>query len=378
MKIKTILVLFLATIFIFGCQQKKSQTQKARPGNMIKKEKWGNVDGKDISLFTITNQNGIIIKLCNYGGIITSISTPNKEGRLDDIVLGYDKLDDYIKEHPYFGAIVGRYANRIAKGKFILDSDRYELAVNNGINHLHGGIKAFDKMIWDAIEFKNSKEAGIELSYISADGEEGYPGNLVVKVTYSLTNENELIIKYHATTDKATPVNLTHHSYFNLTGSMDQDILNHNLWINADRYTPVDSMLIPTGTFEDVTNTPMDFRKKTIIGKRIEQVEGGYDHSYVLNGGSELKKAAELSEKSTGRKIEVFTTEPGMQFYTGNFLDGSLIGKNEIIYKKHCGLCLETQHFPDSPNQPKFPNTILRPGEIFSSKTVYKFGIIEN
>jgi aldose 1-epimerase len=376
MKIKPSLIIFLLLIFVYGCKQNNSKNQQGNSKMMINKEVWGKVDGKDVFLFSISNKNGVSIKVSNYGGIITSILTPDRNGKLEDIVLGYDNLADYLKDTPYFGSIIGRYANRIANGKFTIDNTTYELAVNNGANHLHGGIKAFDKVVWDVKEFQNKDEAGIELNYLSTDGEEGYPGNLTNKVIYSLSNKNELIITYEAITDKATPVNLTHHSYFNLSASKE-NILNHRLHINADYYIPVNEYLIPTGDLAAVKGTAMDFRNPNSIGERISQVDGGYDHTYVINGEKELRKAAELTAPKTGRKIEVFTTEPGMQFYTGNFLDGSLIGKDGIVYQKHFGLCLETQHFPDSPNQPNFPNTILKPGEKFSSKTIYKFGIFK-
>jgi len=375
MRISSIILSIAIAVTFSGCQHNKSPQNTTESKMRIKKEDWGKADNKNVYLFTITNVNGISIKVSNYGGIITSILTPDKNGDMDDIVLGYDNLNDYIKDTPYFGCIVGRYANRIANGKFELEGQIYNLAVNNGKNHLHGGIKAFDKVVWDVTSFKNEDEAGIELHYLSPDGEEGYPGNLNTTVKYSLTNKNELVIKYEATSDKATPVNLTHHSYFNLAGSKGVDILNHELRIDADFFTPVDESQIPTGELRNVAGTPMDFRKPMIIGDRINEVEGGYDHNYVLNPNDNFGKAAELFEKESGRLIEVFTTEPGIQFYTGNFLDGSLKGKNGIVYKKHFGLCLETQHFPDSPNQPEFPNTILKPGKKFSSKTVYKFSV---
>jgi len=378
MRISSIILSIAIAVIFSGCQHNKSPQNTTESKMKIKKEDWGKADNKNVYLFTLTNANGISIKVSNYGGIITSILTPDKNGDMDDIVLGYDNLNDYIKDTPYFGCIVGRYANRIANGKFELEGQIYNLAVNNGENHLHGGLKAFDKVIWDVTSFENENEAGIELHYLSPDGEEGYPGNLNTTVNYSLTNKNELVIKYETTSDKATPVNLTHHSYFNLAGSKGVDILNHELRIDADFFTPVDESQIPTGELRNVTGTPMDFKKPMIIGDRINEVDGGYDHNYVLNPNDNFGKAAELFEKESGRLIEVFTTEPGIQFYTGNFLDGSLKGKNGIVYKKHFGLCLETQHFPDSPNQPEFPNTILKPGEKSSSKTVYKFGILKD
>jgi aldose 1-epimerase len=296
------------------------------------------------------------------------------------VVLGYPTLDGYLKPHPYFGAIVGRVGNRIAKGKFTLEGVTYKLATNDGENHLHGGIKGFDKVVWNAEPVREDSAVGVKFSYLSKDGEEGYPGNLSCAVTYWLTNNNELKIEYQATTDKATPVNLTHHSYFNLAGQGQGDILNHQLEILADRFTPVDKGLIPTGELRSVEGTPMDFRQPHTIGERInsddEQLKFGlgYDHNWVLNKTSDsLALAARVYEPATGRVMEVRTTEPGLQFYCGNFLDGTLTGKEGRVYKHRYGFCLETQHFPDSPNQPKFPSTILRPGETYNTETVYRF-----
>ena len=341
------------------------------------KEKWGNYDNKEVFLYTLTNNNGIIVKISNYGGIITSIRVPDRKGKSGDIVLGYDSLNGYLAQSPYFGAMVGRYANRIAKGTFILDGKQYKLAVNNGNNSLHGGIKGFDKVVWDAAEVSDSNEVSLVLTYLSKDGEEGYPGNLSVKVTYTLANSNEFKTLIEATTDKPTPVNLCNHSYFNLN-ECDTNILGHQLTIQADRYTVVNDELIPTGELRPVANSPMDFLTPFHIGDRINLVKGGYDHNYVFQGKSkELTFAARLFDPGSGRFLEVFTTQPGIQFYSGNFLDGTITGKNGRIYQKHWGLCLETQHFPDSPNQKTFPNTILRPGEKYSEETVYKFGVRE-
>ncbi len=370
------MLIFLAVAFLYNCQnqQKNQQTKEEKKMNVIK-ENFGNVDNKEIYLFTIKNENGMEVNITNYGGIVTSILVPDKNGDFDDVVLGYDNLDGYLKETPYFGAIVGRYANRIAKGKFTLDGVEYILAANNGENHLHGGIKGLDKVVWDAEEFQSEDGAGVKLHYLSPDGEEGYPGNLDITVFYTLTNSNELKIEYSAKTDKPTPVNLTHHSYFNLAGTSGRDILEHVLFIDADKYTVIDESLIPTGELRDVSVTPMDFRKPTTIGSRINKVEGGYDHNYVLNNGGEFAKVTELYDPVSGRIVEVFTSEPGIQFYSGNFLDGSITGKKDVVYSKHFGLCLETQHFPDSPNQVNFPNTILRPGEEYKYTTVYKFSV---
>ena len=340
----------------------------------ITKEVFGKVNDKNIFLFTLQNASGFTVKIMNYGGIVTSLLASDKNGKFDNIVLGFRDFEGYLKNEPYFGAIVGRYANRIAKGKFILDGKEYNLAVNNGPNHLHGGIKGFDKVVWEAEENRNEKEIGLKLHYLSKDGEEGYPGNLDVTVTYSLNNENEFKIEYLAKTDHPTPINLSHHSYFNLAGTTGRDILDQILFINADRYTVVDESLIPTGELREVTGA-MDFRTPIVVGSRINDVQGGYDHNYLLNNQSSFAKVAELYDSITGRVMEVFTDEPGMQFYSGNFLDGSISGSNGMIYRKNFGLCLETQHFPDSPNHPEFPNTIIKPGEEYFQKTIYKFGI---
>lgn len=370
-----LIVIFLAMV---GCnnpqQQNTEQDNKAEMS--ITKETFGEVGNQTVYLFTLSNQNGVTIKITNYGGIVTSINVPDKDGSFDDVVLGYDNLEGYLEATPYFGCIVGRYGNRIAKGKFSLDGEEYTLAVNNGENTLHGGLIGFDKVVWEAEEFQDEGKAGIKLHYVSKDGEEGYPGNLDVIVTYSLSNLNEFKIDYSATTDKATPLNLTHHSYFNLTGTKGESILAHNLKIDGDKYVVVNESLIPTGELRDLSGSPMDFRESTSIGSRINDVVGGYDHTYVLkNNQGKLSSIAELTEPNSGRKMEVFTTEPGVQLYTGNFLDGSITGKNGVVYNKHFGLCLETQHFPDSPNQANFPNTILRPGEKYTQTTVYKFGL---
>ena len=339
---------------------------------------FGTASGQPVELFTLRNANGIDIKATNYGGIITSIVTPDRSGRPGDIVLGFDTLDAYLKDPPYFGAVVGRYGNRIAKGRFTLDGKTYTLAVNNGPNHLHGGLKGFDKVVWSAAPLAG--KIGVVFSRRSPDGEEGYPGNLDVRITYELTERNELVIDYHATTDKATPVNVTQHSYFNLAGA--GDILGHQLMIEAERYTPVDSTLIPTGELAPVQGTPFDFRTPTAIGARIGQSDeqlkngGGYDHNWVLSRkGPGRQVAARVTDPKSGRTLEVSTTEPGLQFYTGNFLDGTLTGKGGWVYQRRNAFCLETQHFPDSPNQPKFPSTILRPGASYDSQTMFRFGV---
>ena len=336
-------------------------------------------DGQAVEIFTLTNASGIELKAIGYGGIITSLRVPDRNGKLDDIVLGFDRLDDYLKDHPFFGAIIGRYGNRIARGQFTLGGRAYKLATNNPPNHLHGGNKGFDKVMW---KVEPAGKNALTFSRVSADGEEGYPGNLRVQVIYTLTDKNELQVDYLATTDKLTPVNLTQHSYFNLAGQASGDILGHQLMLNADRYTPVDETLIPTGKLAPVAGTPFDFTKPTPIGARINAADPqlkngqGYDHNWVLNRkGSGLQLAARVIEPKTGRTMEIATTEPGIQFYAGNFLDGKLTGKGGAVYNHRTGFCLETQHFPDSPNQPAFPSTIVKPGQEYRSRTVFTFGV---
>jgi aldose 1-epimerase len=346
----------------------------------VKKEDFGQADGQSVALYTLTNRNGVEAKITPYGGIVVSLKVPDRNGKLGDIVLGFDNLDSYLKGNdPYLGALIGRYGNRIGNGRFTLNGVEYKLATNNGPNHLHGGIKGFDKVVWNAQPAKTRNGAKLTLTYRSRDGEEGYPGNLSVRVVYTLTDNNELKIDYSATTDKDTVVNLTHHSYFNLAGQGNGDILNHQLMINADRFTPVDSTLIPTGELRSVKGTPFDFKQSTAIGARINQEDEqlkfgkGYDHNFVLNGRTGiLRHAAKVTETSTGRVMEVWTTEPGLQFYSGNFLDGKT-GKEGKSYQIRYGLCLETQHFPDSPNKPDFPATVLRKGRIYRTTTIYKF-----
>jgi aldose 1-epimerase len=340
-------------------------------------------DGTAVELFTLTNPGGVKVDITNYGGIITSLWAPDKSGKLADIVLGYNNIDGYLKATPYFGAIVGRYANRIGLGRFSLDGTEYTLAVNNGKNALHGGLRGFDKVAWRAEPYNGKDRVGLELSYQSKDGEEGYPGTLDVVVRYTLTAQNELIVDYSATTDKATVLNLTQHSYFNLAGHDAGDILGHVLQINAKQITPVDDGLIPTGELKDVAGTPFDFNTPTAIGARIEandaqlKLGGGYDHNFVLkkDDGPEPSPAARVVEPTSGRVLEVLTTEPGMQLYTGNFLDGKHVGKGGTPYLKRHGFCLETQHFPDSPNKPQFPSPVLRPGETFQSTTIFRFSV---
>lgn len=339
-------------------------------------------EGEVVELFTMRNPNGIEVRAMTYGGIIVSLRTPDREGRLDDIVLGFESLEPYVEGSPYFGSIIGRYGNRIAGGEFTLDGETFELATNDGPNHLHGGDRGFDKVVWDAAPFENDTTVGVTFSHTSPDGEEGYPGTLEVEVTYTLTDADELVFDYRATTDGATPVNLTQHSYFNLAGAGRGDVLDHELMIAADSFTPVDSTLIPTGELRPVEGTPFDFRTPTPIGRRIDADDTqirygpGYDHNFVLSRTSDDPElAARVVEPTTGRILEVRTTEPGLQFYSGNFLDGTITGKEGRVYGHRGGLCLETQHFPDSPNQPAFPSTILRPGEEYRSRTVLSFGV---
>ncbi|HOW31149.1 MAG TPA: aldose epimerase family protein [Bacteroidales bacterium] len=341
----------------------------------ITKESFGTINGSvPVSLFTLTNDKGITMKVTNYGGIITSLIVPDKNGKPGDIVLGYDSLSGYLAKTPYFGAIVGRYGNRIAKGAFKIDGNEFHLPINDGPNHLHGGIQGFDKVVWEAQEFKNDSAVGLIMHYLSMNMEMGYPGNLDVTVTYTLNNNNELRFDYLATTDRPTPVNLTQHSYFNLAGT--GDIKKHELLIKASKYTVVDSTLIPTGELRDVTGTPFDFRTAKTIGKDLQATGGkptGYDHNFVLDTKGLDEVAIKVTEPESGRVMEVYTQEPGVQFYSGNFLDGTITGKAGQVYNQYYGFCLETQHFPDSPNQPAFPNTILSPGEKYQTTTIYKF-----
>jgi aldose 1-epimerase len=341
------------------------------------------VDGQPIDLFTLTNAQGVEVKTINYGAIITSWLVPDRTGQLADIVLGYADPAEYVKGNPsYFGAIVGRYANRIGKAQFTLDGRTYTLAANDGPNHLHGGRRGFDKVLWTAETVKTSDGPGVAFTRASPDGEEGYPGTLKARVTYTLTDRNELIVSYEATTDKPTIVNLTQHSYFNLAGQGTSDVLGHELRINADRYTPVDATLIPTGELAPVESTPFDFRKPTAIGARINSEHpqmkfgGGYDHNWVLaRSGGGLSLAADVYEPKSGRTLQISTTEPGLQFYSGNFLDGTLTGKDGRVYRQRYGFCLETQHFPDSPNKATFPSTTLRPGSTYRTRTVFLTGV---
>lgn len=349
----------------------------------IKKEPFGTTqDGQQVSLYTLTNKNGMQVKITDFGGIVTALLTPDKDGRLGDVVLGFDSIAGYqsaayAKSGPYFGAIIGRYGNRIANGKFELEGKQYTLAKNNGPNTLHGGTKGFDKVIWHVEPMADQN--ALKLTYTSKDMEEGYPGNLQTTVVYTLTDDNALKIDYEAKTDKPTVLNLTNHSYFNLSAGKQDDILNEVLQVNADKFNAVDKNLIPTGVLQPVKDTPLDFTSPQAIGQRISQVEGGYDHNFVLNGkAGSMHQAATLYDPESGRYMEVSTTQPGIQVYSGNFLDGTLTGKNGEKYTKHYAVALETQHFPNSPNQPDFPSTTLKPGETYHETTIYKFSVKDN
>lgn len=362
-------------VFLFACAQEKKMPELI-PAENFKKE----VDGKPINLYTLKNSNGMVAQITNFGGKIVSLWTPDNQGDLGDVVLGFNTIDEYLKTgEKYFGSLIGRYGNRIAGGHFTLNDTVYTLAKNNGANALHGGVTGYNNVIWDADQ---TDDHTLVLTYLSPDGEEGYPGNLNVKVQYQLTNENELKVEYWATTDKATPVNLTQHSFFNLKGAGQGDVSEHEVQINADSYTPVDKGLIPTGEIAPVEGTPMDFRTPTTIGARInddfEQLKfgNGYDHNWVLNQATDgLTFAAKVKEPETGRTMEVYTNEPGLQFYGGNFLNGKVKGKEGVPYVFRGAFCMETQHFPDSPNKPEFPSTILEPGNEYYSICVYKYGV---
>jgi aldose 1-epimerase len=360
-------------------EKKDTPVTEATAKAGIARSDFGNVDNKSVYLYTLTNAKGDQVKITNYGGIVTSWVSPDKNGKKTSIVLGFDSLSNYLAPNPYFGALVGRYGNRIAKGKFKIGNDSYTLATNNGANALHGGIKGFDKQVWDA-SVANDAVPALSLSYTSKDMEEGYPGNLKVNVTYTLTDDDGLQIEYNAETDKPTVVNLTNHSYFNLTGDpANTTILDHKMTAKAGYYTPVDTGLIPTGELKAVKGTPFDFNTPEKIGARIAEVggnPGGYDHNLVLSRtDSSLQLVVTVTDSVSGRKLEVFTTQPGVQFYTGNFLNGSVKGSDGKPFNKNCAFCLETQHFPDSPNRPKFPTTLLKPGEKYHSITKYRLSV---
>ncbi len=368
----------LLTAACFNCGKAIGQpSRKSRDGLEVGQKSFGQMpDGRKVTLYELTNANGLHARVIDYGAILVSLEVPDRDGELADVALGFDDLDSYIKRNPLFGATVGRYANRIANARFMLVGTEYKLTANAGRNHIHGGRdKRFDKVLWKGRPFQNSEEVGVRFSYLSKDGDEGFPGNLDCIVTYTLTNGNELKISYEATTDKPTIVNLTNHSYFNLAGAGNGDVLDHEMLINADYYTPSDKELIPTGEIHSVKDTPLDFTKAQTIGARISQLTqtGGYDHNYVLkNSGGTLVLAARVYEPTSGRIMEVHTTEPGMQFYTANGMRG-IKGKDGKIYDRYYGLCLETEHFPDSPNKPHFPSVVLRPGQKYSTMTIFTF-----
>lgn len=375
--------LILASFVLIAACNNDSSNQKSPTSEPVKNTNqplitetaFGEVEGQPVTKYLLSNANGIAVGILNYGATITEIITPDKDGNKGNIALSFDSLSGYLqKENPYFGCIIGRYGNRIANAEFELDGKTYRLAANNNGNSLHGGLKGFDKKAWNAEKLPG--DSSIQFSYTSKDGEEGYPGTLSVKVVYTLTSDNKLQLDYTATTDKATPVNLTNHTYFNLSAGKETTILGHELMINADRFTEVNDKLIPTGNLPAVQGGPMDFTSAKLIGRDIEKVSGGFDHNWVLNKNEgELAKVAEVSDPGSGRKMTVWTTEPGIQFYSGNFLNGNLQNTpNGARYIKHAGLCLETQHFPDSPNQPSFPNTVLKPGETYRQTTIYQFG----
>ncbi len=371
--------LIIGLLFLLHETAFSTNTTHAMKKTEITKEAFGKAGGADILLFTLSNGSGMTATITNYGGILTSLRVPDKNGAVDNVVLGFRSLEGYtnpayMQGCPYFGALIGRYGNRIANGEFSLDGKKFTLAKNNGKNHLHGGIVGFDKVVWTPAIIATKHGAALQLQYLSKDGEEGYPGNLHVTVVYALTAANELTISYEATTDTKTVINLTHHSYFNLAGEGTGDVLGHLLTIKADNYTPVTDDLMPTGEIHDVTGTAFDFRTPTAIGARIDAVQGGYDHNFVLKvKKGTVAKVAKVVEPATGRVMEVSTTEPGLQFYSGNFLDGALLGYSGRPYKQHYGFCLETQHFPDSPNQEKFPATVLLPNHTYATTTVYAF-----
>ncbi len=392
--IVTILLFSLAAAFAACSQQPQStannagntgKTEKEAMKPSVKKESFGKLaDGTPVDSYTLTNKNGVEVKITNYGATVTSIKVPDHSGKFDDVVLGYDSIDGYLAKNPHLGAVAGRFANRIAKGEFTLNGKAYKLAKNNGENHLHGGPKGFYQVMWTATPVENlsggNDNVGVMLKYLSKDGEENYPGNLDVTVTYTLTGDNALKIDYAATTDKDTILNLTNHSYFNLAGAGNGDILGHQLKINSEQITPVDSTMIPTGDVKSVAGTPFDFSKLTAIGARINDRDEqlilgkGYDHNFILNVNNTLSTpAVEVYELTTGRVMEVFTNQPGVQLYSGNFLDGTITGKGGKVYKQRYGFCLETQHYPDSPNKPNFPNVVLKPGQRFDSTTIFKF-----
>jgi len=373
---------FVIALLLVGIMMTWHVPATAEAKSTMKKQPFGKTsDGQEVDLYTLTNKKGMEVAITNFGGIIVSLKAADRHGKLDDVVLGYDSLDGYLTNKAFFGALIGRYGNRIAHGKFSLNGSTYTLPKNDGDNTLHGGPEGFNKRVWTAKDVSGAKGQALELTYLSKDGDEGFPGNVSAKVVYTLTDQNEVTIAYSATTDKETVLNLTNHSYFNLAGQGTGDILGHQLMIRGDHITAVDDTLIPTGELRPVKDTPFDFTHATAIGARINQddpqikVGKGYDHNWVLNshGAHSPVLAAEAYEPNSGRVLQVLTVEPGVQFYSGNFLDGTITGKGGKVYKHRYGFCLETQHFPDSPNHPKFPSTTLKPGQTYSTITIFKF-----
>lgn len=385
--VRIYLCFFLTAILLPGCKRASENPATTESTELMK----GSIQvdslgvmpsGESINQYTLTNRNGLQMQVINYGGTITSLKTPDRNGTLEEVVLGCDSLKDYLDGTPFFGSLVGRYGNRIARGEFTLDGKTYSLAKNNNGNHIHGGVRGFDKVYWHIEPVAADEEPSLRLTYISPDMEEGYPGNLSVEITYTLSDKDELVIDYSASTDKKTIINLTNHSYFNLTGNVKRDVLDHEVVIHARKFVPVDNELIPEGGLADVADTPFDFRKSTKIGTRIDDnhpqiVNGrGYDHCWVLDGEpGALKLGATVYEPVSGRMLEMHTTEPGVQLYTGNFLNGSQVGKGGKAYNKRDGFCLETEHFPDSPNQTDFPSVVLSPGETYHTRTVFAFSV---
>ncbi len=375
MKLRVYILLFGITTIFFQCTINNNKLER------IKSEPFGKApDGTPVELFTLKNLNGVTAQITNFGGIITTLNVPDKDGNFEDVVLGFYTLEEYIKKSPHFGCLVGRFGNRIAGGKFTLDGVEYQMAINNGPNHLHGGVVGFDKKVWTPEMLTEENGSALKLTYLSPDGEENYPGNLNVEAVYRLNDDNELILTFIATTDKKTVLNLTHHSYFNLKGHGNGDILDHEIQFNSAEFVAIDSTSIPLGPLMNVSNTPFNFLQPKPIGQDIEADDeqirngGGYDHSFVVDGyNEELKLACTVRERTSGRIMEVWTTEPAVQFYTGNFLDGSIKGKDGKVYNKRYGFCLEAQHYPDSPNHPEYPTTVLDPGEVYDQTTIYKF-----
>jgi aldose 1-epimerase len=373
----------LAALALGACSSKSNDTSSTSgntPNTTMKREPFGKAPDGPVDLYTLTNSNGVTASITTYGGRVVSLKVPDNKGTLGDVVLGFDSIDGYLAENPYFGALIGRYGNRIGKARFTLDGKVYELAANDGMNSLHGGKKGFDKVIWTAADVSTADSPALELRYVSKDMEEGYPGELTSLVTYTLTKQNELKIDYKATTNMNTVLNLTNHSYWNLAGQGDGDILGHHLAIPASKFTPVDKTLIPTGELKSLDGSPLDFRNSTAIGERIDKNDEqlkfgkGYDHNFCIDGADgTLKRCAIVADSKSGRTMEVLTTHPGVQFYTGNFLDGTIKGKGGKVYGHRSALCLETQHYPDSPNKPNFPTTELKPGETYNHTTVYRF-----